>query len=488
MATSAIAAELQRKKNLGIAPTNQANVGAYNKLTAQSPTTSAVGSYLGANNTPTSPTPARTLTTGTGDWRSTLGQSKPPAVSTAFNSMHPTSTPTPSPTFTPYKPFEYTQANIEADPEYQAALATAKQNIQTSQNNTIAGLVANGQGNSSYSAGVAQQIANKEIGNVNNNILPQLIQQAYQRHQQDFANQNQLDQQNYGMTQDAFNNGITQGQLTGNYTSPEQQSVISQILKLKQQAEAPGITPDQRAGLSSQANVLRDRLTALGGNAAAVGADVSAANVNPYAGQRTLAGQQFDQGVKNDNLNAALQVGQQTGFNVSPQNDFGGLFRQGVTGVDSNGKPLTQNLAGQQWTEEQKQQIFENDLNIQKFEEDKKQNGLQYALQQNSQALASDDNLRQWVALDFDQQNAQLGKDGQGGSGYSGISTTQAIDSLSKIFKDANGKIPSDDTTKQAIFNQVINLGMPQSNEDQTLLSLGLTKADIDKFDAALPK
>ena len=278
----------------------------YNILKLPKPTTTGVGAVGAVLNSAVPSTastaPKTTPTYSGGSWRSMFTPQKPTAVASYIQSQQTQAASQPKPTYTPYKPFEYTQANIEADPEYQAALATANQNIQTSQNNTIAGLVANGQGNSSYSAGVAQQIANKEIANVNNNILPQLIQQAYQRHQQDFANQNLLDQQNYGVTQDEFNNGIQEGQLLGTYQSPEQRSVISQILALKQQAETPGITPQERAGLSSRADVLRDRLTALGGNASAVGANVAAANVNPNAGQRTLAGEQFDYGVGRDKV------------------------------------------------------------------------------------------------------------------------------------------------------------------------------------------
>ncbi len=140
---------------------------------------------------------------------------------------------------TPYTPFEYTQANIEANPIYQSAVATALQNIKTGQNNTLANLAANGQGDSSYAVGVAQQIANKEMGNVDNNLLPQLIQQAYQRHLDTFNNNNLVEDQAYGRQQDRIGNlsGLG-GYLSGlqqqdyNNAQNERQSRINEAANL----------------------------------------------------------------------------------------------------------------------------------------------------------------------------------------------------------------------------------------------------------------
>lgn len=103
---------------------------------------------------------------------------------------------------TPEK-FSYSAEN---DPQYQAALALAKGNIQTAQNNTMANLIAHGQGDSSYSTGVAQQIADREIGNVNNNLLPQFIKQAYDQYQNGINNDYRVEAANYGAAQDQFSN------------------------------------------------------------------------------------------------------------------------------------------------------------------------------------------------------------------------------------------------------------------------------------------
>jgi hypothetical protein len=512
MTASQIAAELQRKKNLGIAPTNQANVGAYNKLTAQSPTTSAVGSYLNSN-TPTSPTPTRTPMTGTGGWRSMFGTPQPnvSAVASAVNTVKANASMDPKPTFTPYTPFEYTQANIEADPAYQAALATAKQNIQTGQNNTIANLVANGQGHSSYADTVTQQIANKELANVSNNILPQLIQQAYQRHQQDFANQNLLDQQNYGVIQDQFNNGIQEGQLTGNYTTPDQRNAISQILNLKQQAEAPGITAEQRAQLSAAADGWRDRLRAAGGNPDALGANVSLANAGQASvGQRTLAGQQFDQGVKQANLGAAIDVSNLFGRAVTPQNDYTGLFRQGANpntpltasgqaqqfGQDITLAGLTGTLPdGTKTTAEQQRQLenWWQQADITGTIPD--QLATLYGIPKGTQtqaakqfaqnlAIQQDQNDLAYIRENFDEANAGAGSEG------SAFSPAQIIDNIRSVYTvqdptTKKNRITADPAQREQLFLDVIDqsAGLSDAKVDSILTGLGLTKKEIAQYE-----
>lgn len=101
-------------------------------------------------------------------------------------------------------------------------------------------------------------------------------------------------------------------------------TIASQIQNL--QANEPGIIRDR----------INDYLTQYAG--------LYGSNpLNPN--QSTLAG-------KNANLNAALQVGQQTGYNVSPQNDWQGLYRQPAQGTDAMGNPLTK-TAGQAQTEYQ---------------------------------------------------------------------------------------------------------------------------------------
>lgn len=80
------------------------------------------------------------------------------------------------------KPVAQFSYNPQADPQYQQALQQAQQNAAIAQGNATARLRANGQGRSSYSEGVAQQIQQRELGNVTSNVLPQLTAQAYQRY------------------------------------------------------------------------------------------------------------------------------------------------------------------------------------------------------------------------------------------------------------------------------------------------------------------
>ncbi|MFF2156052.1 hypothetical protein ACFVVQ_12120 [Paenibacillus chitinolyticus] len=78
------------------------------------------------------------------------------------------------------KPFVYNQ---NEDPYYQNALRQARANIGTEQNNTMAKLRGSGQGNSSLSETLAHQIANKQMERVDTQLLPQMIDQAYNRYQ-----------------------------------------------------------------------------------------------------------------------------------------------------------------------------------------------------------------------------------------------------------------------------------------------------------------
>lgn len=370
-------------------------------------------------------------------------------------------------------PFSYDQTT---DPAYQAQLAEAKRNIEKQQADTNAFLRASGQGKSSYSEMVANQVGTDAMQSISNNLVPQLMQQAYQRYN-DSANRSlQVQQLNYGVGQDAIRNlsslyglqdneyfqkPIAEAQLTGNYLPTEARQVVNQILGLKQQAETPGITAQERAGLSQEADALRAQLQALGVDPSLYGANVSynnASRVNP--GIRTLAGQQLD-----------LQR-QGQGFDQQfAREQF--AYRQARDAI-----------ADKQW-----QAVFDRD--VQQF-------GLNYALQmlseQNQQAyrqaqvalgwannsLAWDDNDRQWVALDREYLRGAAPE-------YNGMTPSQVLDAARRRFevenKDGRKVIPQDPVTKEKIYQYVGSMGLPLGQDDQVMLSLGLTKADIEAFD-----
>ncbi|MNM07365.1 hypothetical protein D3C81_174070 [compost metagenome] len=272
-------------------------------------------------------------------------------------------------------PFSY---NANADPAYQAALKAEQMNLAVNQKNTNAQLRATGQGKSSYSETVANQLAHQSEDNVANNILPQYAQQAYKQYQDSIGNQRNL-YQDYN--QQDFQNPITESQVTGNYLPAEAKQAIQNLLGLKAQAEAKGITKDARSQLSTEADAIRAQLQSLGIDPSFYGANRTAAQAsanNP--GIRTLAGQAQDQSVKNANLDAATTVSNTTGRAVSPQTDWQGLYRQAA---DPN-TPLnsSQGNFNRQQTFNEGQQNWNNQFDQAKFDEDTRRYGLDYAIQQ----------------------------------------------------------------------------------------------------------
>lgn len=340
MSQSAISRELQRKKNLGVAPTSSANNSAYNALKSIQPSNAGGSAISSALNNGVQNNTANTNST----------------INTGTNNLYSNLT-TPKDTFSTYKPFEYTQANIEADPTYQAALRTAQGNIQTGQNNTLANLIANGQGNSSYSAGVSQQIANKEMANVSDNILPELIKQAYGRHLDTFNANNQVEGQNYGVGRDQVADNFKEWELTGQGISEEARGIIGKILQEKQEYDTA--TDDAgRQSSKSDADSLRSALAALGYDPAMFGSnvDLNTAQSNiSKAGIKTLAGRGQDYNEMADTRNYDRGV---------VESDRG--FNRGVLESDRT------------------------------FEENNKQFGLTYALQQLSN---QQDNARGWANI-----------------------------------------------------------------------------------------
>jgi hypothetical protein len=298
--------------------------------------------------------------------------------------------------------------NAETDPSYQAALRAAQQNLEVNQKNTNAQLRATGQGKSSYSETVANQLANQSAENVANNILPVYAQQAYQQYQDSIGNQRNL-YQDYN--QQDFQNPLTEAQTTGNYLPAEAKQAIQNLLSLKTQAESKGITAQDRAGLSSQADQIRNQLKSLGIDPSFYGANKTAAQAsqnNPSI--RTLAGVAQDQSVKNANLDAATAVSNMTGRVITPQEDWQGLVRQ----ASNPNTPLnaTQGNFNRQQSFNEGQQKWNNQFDQAKFDEDTRQYGLDYALQQQQVAIS--------------QQNANTSQDGQAFNQAQAIADAQA--------------------------------------------------------------
>lgn len=114
----------------------------------------------------------------------------------------------------------------------------------------------------------------------------------------------------------------------------------------------------------TQANQIAQNIQQLQANEPSIIRDRINDYLNQYAGiygynplnpnQSTLQGKQANWG-------AAMDVANQTGYNVTPQNDWSGYFRQVNTGVDAQGNPITQ-------TAQQQQQQWQNNFNQQQFQ------------------------------------------------------------------------------------------------------------------------
>lgn len=362
------------------------------------------------------------------------------------------------------KPYTY---NPDSDPGYQAALKSAQQNLMVNQKNTNAQLRATGQGKSSYSETVANQLANQSAENIANNILPQYMQQDYARYQDNIANQQNL----YGLQyQQDVTTPQNEAALTGNYLPPAAKTAIDNLLKLKTQAETKGITAAERLALSTQADGLRSQLKSMGVDPSAYGADKTAAQasaVNP--GIRTLAaqGQDFSQNLATRQQNTAEK---QYSENMAYQK-------------------ARDAISDSQW-----QKQFDQSVN---------QFGLNYALQQLSQqndqsyrqaqlALSQDDNYRAWTQLDYQMSQPQT-------SSSAGLTANQVLNNVKELYQEPVYTETIDPLTKQKVrtetgktklttdpakltqmFETVVDAGLSETETKQILLSLGMSMKDIE--------
>lgn len=220
-------------------------------------------------------------------------------------------------------PFTY---DAESDPAYQAAVKAAQQNLAVNQKNTNAQLRATGQGKSSYSETVANQLAHQSEENIANNILPQYAQQAYGRYQDNIANQGNL--YNLQYNQDVTT-PMNESQITGIYQNAAVKAALATINENKQKAEAPGVTAAQRMVYNQEANKARSILDSNGIDSSKYGADVNSKNINfANVGIRTLAGQsqdlsaqaqalakqeqEYNQGITNAQLTGVMPDGSKT--------------------------------------------------------------------------------------------------------------------------------------------------------------------------------
>lgn len=220
----------------------------------------------------------------------------------------------------------------------------------------------------------------QQYGNVANLLNPLAGQQQFQAADEQNRLANIYNSLSYftNENQRAQDNSRADASITGNYQTPEQAELYNTLLGLKQQAEAKGITKDQRSVLSAQADQVRSRLQSLGVDISALGSgskSAAAAKASPF---RTLAGQQVDLQGRQANLDAALNVANMTGRVVNPQSDWTGLFRQ----ANSGKAPLTMAGQNQQFQQgmQNRQQNFTEDSFMKEFNERVRSTGVQEAL------------------------------------------------------------------------------------------------------------
>ncbi|MCM3703788.1 hypothetical protein [Paenibacillus macerans] len=344
--------------------------------------------------------------------------------------------------FDPYDTAEYAARKAQAEKSSQQGVRAAQEALGSS-----------GFGRSTMLSDRAQGIQNEANEYLETQILPQIIANEEARRQQQFANiasllnplmsqqqyadnralterSNIMDTLGYLNNEDqrAFQNSVTAGQLTGNYMPPQAQELVNQILQLKQAAESPNVTREQRAQLSSQADQLRSRLDAFGIDSSLVGANV------------------------NYNTARGTQIGIPTLAN----------------------KELAINAQNQKYNQE---------MQTKKFEEDVRQFGLQYALQKqaerndqayrNSQlALSQDDNMRQWAALDYEMS--------QPGTVSSPLSANQVLQSMASIYTDPDTEqITSEPSKRKQLIQNVVDSGLSNAEIQAVLSSLGFAREEM---------
>lgn len=373
----------------------------------------------------------------------------------------------------PYSTAQYAAYQAQAD-------RAAQQGIRSAQE----AMGASGFGRSTMLGERAQGIQNAQNEYLETQVVPQIIAAEQARQQQEYSNlynllsplmsqQGYADDRNQTQLGNQYNalNMLTQEQqrgidnsradaaLTGNYLSPEQQSAINTLLALKQSAEAPGITAQQRNALSTQADAVRNQMRSLGLDPTQYGADVSYNQASQYQPGRTLAGQQLD-----------MQQ-QQQAFDQEQQ----------------------------QWSNDRYIEEFEyqkardaiGDKRLAKeFEENVRQYDLNYALQklesQNQQAyrnatLALDKQQFEWqqdtAIADAEAARVQAAAEA--------AANTSSIQDFAKSY--VNSIAQRDSKTKKVInkeevFAAFLASGYSDEEIDKMLPQYGITQKDIESF------
>lgn len=359
---------------------------------------------------------------------------------------------------TPYDPY--------TSPEYAAQQAAAQRGAQQSTRAAQESLGASWFGRSSNLADRAQGIQNQANEYMQLQVIPQLISANQAQQQQGLANLSSLVSALSGQQ--------------GVYENRAQSDRSNQYNILQALMNQQGVNDTRSQNQFSNANTALQYL-----------ADQNQRGIDNTRNQR------------NDNLNAANIVSQLTGRVVNPQTDWTGLFRQ----ASDSKTPLTADQQNTQFNQQYQLEQFAyskardaiSDKQWQaKFDEDVRQNGLSYGLQQlsmdNDQAyrqaqlgLSQDDNARAWATLDYQQSKPAADK-------YTGMTASQLLDNIKPLYEepvytvDKLGKqvdtgktqLTKDPAKLTELFETVVDAGLSDTETKQVLLSLGYTMKDIE--------
>lgn len=368
-----------------------------------------------------------------------------------------------------------------SDPAYQAALKRAQSNIDAGNSQAQAEMNRRGILNSTITSDRMGEIASAEMGNVETTVIPQLMQQAYQKYI-DAQNQEQQQFSNMGTVADKYNsedqraitNNFSEANITGNYVPEAAKPIISEILQFKQQAETPGITAAEKAQLRAKADGRRAQLLSMGVDPSAYAASVNYNNASLNPGIRTIAGQTLDASKQAQTFNQNMDVRKQN-FTEGQQN-----WQNNFATEQQAYKVVRDAISDNQWKVQFDQSVNQFGLN---YALSQLQESNQTAYQEAQLALSQDDSSRQWASLDYEMSNP-AGTDAK----YSGLSAAQVLANAQEMFPIATtgvdrGKRPTDAKTQDAIYQYVGNLGLPVGQDDQVMLSMGLTKETIQALD-----
>lgn len=211
-----------------------------------------------------------------------------------------------------------------SDQAYQSALGAAQRSAQTAGNNATVRLGARGIGNSQQALTTENQIQQRSVADVNSNILPQLINQAYTRYhdqqvmddqnndrylqlagtynnlgQQDFNNNLATNQDARAAQAQDFSQGVTKAGLTGYYNDAAE--AVKKQMAANSSAYASA-SPEEKKRLHEENLKLA---------ASAGGVDTTGNGDYSFGqGSRTLAGQDFDNSVKQQGIDNQFKTQQ----------------------------------------------------------------------------------------------------------------------------------------------------------------------------------